>query len=70
MFICVEFLTTGSFYQLLVEIFEIYLYAEFHIPISDGSLVIAGKTNSMALEPEGSSPRSQKPATGPYPEPV
>jgi hypothetical protein len=28
------------------------------------------KTNSMAQEPEGSSPHSQQPATGPCPEPV
>jgi hypothetical protein len=27
------------------------------------------KTNSVAQEPEGSSPYSQQPATGPYPEP-
>jgi hypothetical protein len=27
-------------------------------------------TNSMAQEPEGSSPHSQQPATGPCPEPV
>jgi hypothetical protein len=26
-------------------------------------------TNSVAPEPEGSSPYSQEPATGPYPEP-
>jgi hypothetical protein len=26
--------------------------------------------NSVAPEPEGSSPRSQQPAIGPYPEPV
>jgi hypothetical protein len=28
------------------------------------------KTNSVAQEPEGSSPHSKQPATGPYPEPV
>jgi len=27
-------------------------------------------TNSVAPEPEGSSPYSQEPATGPYPEPT
>jgi hypothetical protein len=27
-------------------------------------------TNSVAQEPEGSSPHSQQPATGPYPVPV
>jgi hypothetical protein len=27
-------------------------------------------TNSMVSEPEGSSPYSQEPATGPYPEPT
>jgi hypothetical protein len=28
------------------------------------------KTNSVVQEPEGSSPHSQQPATGPYPKPV
>jgi hypothetical protein len=28
------------------------------------------RTNSVAQEPEGSSPHSQQPTTGPYPEPV
>jgi hypothetical protein len=28
------------------------------------------RTNSMGPEPEGSSPYSQEPATGPYPEPT
>jgi hypothetical protein len=31
-----------------------------------GSIIV---TNSVAPEPEGSSPHSQQPATGPYPEP-
>jgi hypothetical protein len=30
----------------------------------------ASITNSVAQKPEGSSPHSQQPATGPYPEPV
>jgi hypothetical protein len=33
------------------------------------ALVRTGKTNSVAPEPEGSSPHSQQPASGPYPEP-
>jgi hypothetical protein len=31
--------------------------------------LVIRKTNSVAPEPEGSSPHSREPATGPYPEP-
>jgi hypothetical protein len=35
-----------------------------------GDNLVKDVTNSMAQEPEGSSPHSQQFATGPYPEPV
>jgi hypothetical protein len=36
----------------------------------NGPFSFTEKTNSVAPEPEGSSPHSQQPANGPYPQPV
>jgi hypothetical protein len=46
---------------------SILLYYEEHIPHIYTSIYI---NNSVAQEPEGSSPHSQQPATGPCPKPV
>jgi hypothetical protein len=42
----------------------------FHKKSNKKCSPIENLTNSVAQEPEGSSPHSQQPATGPYPEPV
>jgi hypothetical protein len=41
-----------------------------HVEEKPRPLATVAITNSLALEPEGSSPHSQKPASGPYPEPT
>jgi hypothetical protein len=55
--------------------FNYLSYIHFNINFSSNHGVTRGLlhwyiTNSVAPEPEGSSPYSQKPATGPYPEPT
>jgi hypothetical protein len=46
---------------------EMYTHA---VQIYTARSVSRQVTNSVAQEPEGSSPRSQQPTTSPYPEPV
>jgi hypothetical protein len=51
--------------------YQFRYFAHIDVLMQSNSNYVFGKlTNSVAQEPEGSSPHSQQPATGPYPEPA
>jgi hypothetical protein len=55
----------ASFMKLDVNAMELEATQHFSVLFEYDSLL----TNSVAPEPEGSSPHSQQPSNGPYPEP-
>jgi hypothetical protein len=64
-------LVTASSFHILSNLLVInYSVIRRYIVWATESVVKKILTNSVAPEPAGSSPHSQEPATGPYPEPT